>query len=212
MTDTTDITFYGMGQFVGQTATVSIVGLDCGDYPVATDGSVTVPYGSDPDGLLTAHYLISLSATPPDPTYGWGELAATFYVTPPGGELTRVILPVVIGFNFSSRGQVARPMSQDDIKSPLGSGLGKTRRNQMYSALLSQTQHIAFGGDFANLRAATFQTNSGVSYQFHTLFSGVHWDILDDDYNFDGMLSWEVGRPYPALVAAATGFLSTQDR
>lgn len=209
---TTAITFYGMHQFVGQTASVTIVGLDCGNYVVASDGSVTVPYESDPDGLLTADYLISRSADPPDPVYGWGELAATFCVTSSGDVLTEVTLPVVVGFNFVSDGQIVRPMTSGEVKSPLGAALGKTRRNHMYGALLTSTQGISFGGDFTNLREAEFQTPDGAAYEMHTLFSGVWWDLCDDDYGFDGMLSWRIARPYPATVAAVSGYIMTEDR
>lgn len=62
----TGVTIYGYWPHIGKTLSVVLGGLDLGDYVVAADGSITVPYGSDPDGLFTADYLADLAASGAD--------------------------------------------------------------------------------------------------------------------------------------------------
>jgi len=57
----TGVTVYGAYQWVGEEITAWVGGLDCGDYTVAADGSVFVPFQSDPGKLLTNAYLQSLN-------------------------------------------------------------------------------------------------------------------------------------------------------
>jgi hypothetical protein len=56
----TNVIFYGLWHILGRTVGVYIAGLDCGDYVVATNGSVTVPFGAC-DGLFTLAFLESVS-------------------------------------------------------------------------------------------------------------------------------------------------------
>lgn len=83
-----NIVLYGFHYLIGESLSVMIGGLDCGDFTVAAGGTLTVPLGSDAGGLLTEAYLLELTnsgstfdglgvtilKTPagprPDPTYG----------------------------------------------------------------------------------------------------------------------------------------------
>ena len=52
----------------------------------------------------------------------------------------------------------------------------------------------------------------GAAYADSALYTGVCWAPVEDEYGFDGMLAWEVRRPYPLMVMAVSAFLHTQDR
>jgi hypothetical protein len=58
----------------------------------------------------------------------------------------------------------------------------------------------------------TFRLPNGNKYPSHELYTGVHWDVLDCAYDYDGMLMMEMFRPYPATIAALIGFMKTMDR
>lgn len=55
----TGLKLYGFNQFIGKTIT-AWVGLDLGDYTVATDGTIFVPYSTS-NSLFTADYLATLT-------------------------------------------------------------------------------------------------------------------------------------------------------
>lgn len=178
-----DVVFYGYTQWAGKTVTVWAAGLDCGDYVVAADGSVTVPIGAA-NGLFT---LI---------------LAQTY-----------VPIPAVIGTCYVTRGQIVRGATPQETGSRIGPAQGETRRNHMFSSLLLNTQGISFGTEFAYMRPAQLAAyESGPIYPVTQLFSGVHWDTLDDNPSFDGMICWEVTRPYPATVVNIGGWVHTSER
>jgi hypothetical protein len=66
------------------------------------------------------------------------------------------------------------------------------------------------GVDFLTMRPLELKTNNGIGQaggRVSTLpltqtFSGVHWDTVDADSNYDNMWCWEVCRPYPCTVVA----------
>ena len=182
-----------------------ISGLDCGDYTVAADGSVFVPYGSDPGGLFTLAYLQNLAAANPN---GFGALSTNLDVI--GGS--RYVIPAVIGYTYTSQGQLLRSVLPQDAGAANGPAMGKTQRLHMFSALLASTQGISFGTSFTYLQAAQFANPAGTPYPNNQLFSGVWWDTIDSDYSFDEQGCWQVSRPYPATVVTFGGFLHTQDR
>lgn len=203
--DDTEITFYGLSHLVGKTVQASIGGLDCGDYTVADDGSITVPFGSDADALFTPAYLYSLDGFT-------GEQAATVTYYYSASQVT-VTVPVVIGQGYTSQAQVLRAATQEDIKSPSGAALGKKRRGHKFAALMENTgQAISFGTDFTHLRSANFlDTDDRTPLTADNLFSGVFWKALDDGYSYDSMLCWEVTRPFPCTVVALSTFIETQE-
>lgn len=205
------ITLYGMWTSVGATVSVFLGGLDCGDYVVDTDGSIVVPYGSDPDGLLTAAYLADIS----DAT-AYGVRGIQLDVTV-ANVLTRVVVPCVIGYNYESDGETQRPMSQDEVKTPTGPALGKTRKVHQFGALLQGAIGGANGlrfrsGSDATWRPAQLRYPNETPYDHATMFSGVHWDTIDGDTNFDGVVSWNMPRPYPVAVCSVSGFIETNER
>jgi hypothetical protein len=120
---------------------------------------------------------------------------------------------VVIGFCFATKGQIVRPVMPQETGSRTGPAQGETRRGHMFTALLLNTQGISFGTTFTHLQPAQLAaTRNGPIYPLTSLFSGVHQDTLNDDYSFDGMLCWQIIRPYPSTIVNIGGWLHTQER
>lgn len=146
----------------------------------------------------------------------WGELgpAAGFAypLVPAPNAATFATAPAAIGYSYASQAQILRPIVPQETGAQNGPALGKTRRNQQYAALLNLTQGVSFGTVFGQTRPAQLRDKNESALPLTTLFSGVHWDALEDDNTYDGMLCWEISRPYPVNVCAVEPFLHTQDR
>lgn len=213
----TGITFFGLDHYAGLSVDVWLAGLDCGTYTVAADGHIFVPYGADPDGFLSATFLSTVSSDAP--SGGW-PYATKINVTI-SGSVSTVTVPCIIGGAFVSQGQTLRPAQDAQSKTPIGNSFGMTRRPSMYSITVVNTVGapvsaynggISIGVDFNNLRPVEFTSPDGVAYNTTQMFSGVWWDTIDGDYDFDGMIAWQISRPYPATVTAVSSFTSTAER
>jgi hypothetical protein len=123
-------------------------------------------------------------------------------------------IPAVAGYPYTSKGRIVRPALPAEAGAANGPAQGKTRRNHMFSVLLAAAIYgtLAFGTVFGKLRPAHFKTAGNTPYDTKTLFKGVHWSTLEDNYDFEGGLAWEISRPLPANVVSIGGFLNTQDR
>lgn len=207
-----NITLYGYWTAIGKTVAVFLGGLDCGNYTVQNDGSVIVPYGSDPDGLLTAAYLQSISSTT-----AYGILGIQLDVTI-NSILTRVVVPCVVGFNYTSQGETVRPATQEQTRSQTGGALGKKRRVAVAAMLLQGAiggpQGLQFRSGTATTWRYTKLTDATLTTSLNsaTLFNGVFVREPDNDYDFDGVVSWQMARPYPVTVCGLNSFVHTQDR
>lgn len=105
----TGLTIYGAYQWAGGTVSAWIGGLDCGDFTVAADGSIFVPFGSDPDGILTNTYLQTLNGQDfgENTTAYLSSVTTTPARSPTGGTIGQyVISPTVLvdllGMSFPS--------------------------------------------------------------------------------------------------------------
>lgn len=204
----TEIKFYGLSHLTGQTAQACIGGIDCGDYTVDADGAITVPFGADDTGLMTAAYLATLDGFD-------GEQATdiTYYLN---GVLTTVTVSVVIGRGYTSRGQLLRPATQADLHSPTGPALGKMRRSHRAALLFQNTGigSLSIGTDFAGTMydVSFLDDNTQAAVPASEMFSGVLWTPLEDGYSFNSMLCWESTRPLPVTICAASVFLEGQEQ
>lgn len=207
MASDTEITLYGFFHLVGKTVQACIGGLDCGDYTVDTDGSVTVPFVTG-NALFTAAYLASV-----DGYAGEQAVSVTYYLD---DVLTTVTVPVVIGVGYTSRGQLLRPEVPADVRSPTGSGLAKMKRTHQYGLLLSNTGvgAVSVGTDFTRtMYDITFKDDTDTTVAATEMISGVYWSSnIDDSYSFDSMLGWEITRPLPATVCATQQFIETSEQ
>jgi hypothetical protein len=197
--------FYGLWYLIGKTVSAQIAGLDCGDYVVETvTGSITVPFGSDTGGLMTAAYLATL------PVFV-GEQAVTLSYTLNDAPTT-VTIPVVIGVPYVTQGQRLRAATAADIKSPVGDALGKVRRSEIATLLLTNTVGIKVGTDFNHLDAMLLPGADGeTALPATSMFSGVVKINLTDDYSYDSMFCWQVDRPWPCTVCASSSFLHAEE-
>lgn len=204
--NTTTLTIYGLDRYAGLNVDVWLGALDCGTLTVSASGTVSVPYGSDTGGLLTRAYLTALN----------GQGAPYQAAFDLGSGPTRVTVPCVIGFSYMSQGLTLRAIGENATKTPTGEALGMTIRGHMYAAYLTNTvgQGIVFGGDAMSFFAVklTSSLRSPTLLTTAQMFTGVWQETLDDDYDFDGQLIWQITRPYPATIGAVTLFADTQER
>ncbi len=176
----------GLFHLNGKTVAAWIGGLDCGDYVVA-NGQITVPYGDGisvgpANGLFTPEWVAQFGSS------------------------------AVVGFPFTSDGQIVRPNAPAETGARNGPAFGKKRRAHQYAVQLEGAQGVSFGTDFSQMEAAIFRTAGGDEISIGTQFTGIHVDSLNDDYSYDSMLCWRISRPYPCNVVAIGGFLETQDK
>lgn len=174
----------GMLHLASRVVSVYLNGIDAGDLAVGTDGVVNVPIASIPTALRAAVAALVTAGT----------------------------LPVVVGFTYTSDGQIVRPATMAESGARNGPALGKKRKVAQFAALLNGAQGVSFGTRFDKLFPALFRTPGGVDYAVNTLYSGVYWNTIQDDYSYDGMLCWRVTRPNPLTVCALECFLETQDK
>lgn len=205
MTD--GVTINGNWSAPGASMAVVIAGLDCGNFTVGTDGSIFVPFGSDPNGLMTAGYLNSVSD--PDST---NPSVVPITVTNGSGDTLTAYVPILVGYTYTSQGMPLRPVLDDQVKTPQGPGLGKTRRAHWLGALLTNAQGISFISTTGVALPAQLTDGGENLLTNDTLFSGVYAAPIDDNSSYDGIVGWIFTRPYPGVVNALTGFLETSER
>lgn len=197
------LTLNGLWHLNGKTVAVWCGAIDAGDYLV-TNGSVAVPIDTDlvnPEALGTTALLAMSSTT------AFGAMGCTIVK----GAQTMTV-PCVVGFTFTSQGQVLRPDTIEQAKTQKGPALGKLRRTDQFGVLLEGTQGISFGTDFSRLVTAKFKSAGGtVPLNKTQLFSGVYRDTAADTFTFDSMFCWQVSRPYPSSVVSIGPFFSTTD-
>lgn len=179
---------YGLWHLNGKTVSVFAGGLDCGDFIIA-NGACFVPYG---DGVSAGT--------------GGGLFTPDFVASFPNG------ISIVVGFTYTSDGQLVRPIAPADTGARNGPALGKIRRNHRYAMLLNNALGISVGASFSKLRPILFKQPNGLPIQQLTTFSGVYEGTLEDDYSMDGMICWRITRPVPANIVAVQGFVQTQDK
>lgn len=195
------VVFSGLTHMNGRVATAWVCGLDCGDYFVS-NGQITVPFGAA-DGYFTFPYLALMAQS--------GEfLPATTVPTVVGAGR----FPAVIGFTYTSQGQILRPTLPQVTGAQNGPALGKLRKIYQFAVLLNNCINgaLLFGTTFDHMTPANLQSPGGHPYTPVQMVSGVQWDTIDDDESFDGMLCWQITRPVPATICSIEGFVETKDR
>lgn len=122
--------------------------------------------------------------------------------------------PGVVGFNYTSQGQILTPMDPEKSGARNGPAMAKTKRTHMYGIAFSQTAQggVKVGTDFTSMHPANFESAGGKPFAPGTLFTDTHWDTVENNNGFFSALAWQVTGPYPAAVVAVTQFLHTQDR
>ena len=192
------VNLYGLWALEGETVKVILAGLDCGSqYPVL-NGTVQVPFASDPDGFLSRRYLTEVTG-----------LGQDF------GNLTTMIdgqcrVPCLVGFDFISQGQRLRPMTADEAGRPNGPALGAFRRNNKFAMLVTNSRNVLIGTTFTRMHTCQFASPGGRRYSPTELWNGIFWDTIDDDSTVDGMICWQSSGPFGVNISAIGGYLETQ--
>lgn len=195
-TSGTNVVLSGLHHLNGQTVRVFIAGLDLGTYQVIAD-VVTVPYG----GLFTKRWLEMLQSLQLD----FGDMDCPV-------DSLQATVPALVGFGFSSRGQLLRPIAQDQTGARTGPAFGKYRRIGKYYALVHNAQDLQLGTDFDHMHSANFRSpGEGRDFTPPALYSGIHWDTMDDTDGMDGQICWEVSDAYPLAIMAIGGEIETVD-
>lgn len=201
----TYIVIAGLYHLANDKVSAYVCGLDCGDYIVDSLGKIYVPLGADAGGLLTGELIIdSAGAT--------GDNAVNVYIDAGLGEAWYSI-PIVVGRGYFSRGQLLRPQSEADTKTPTGGGLGKVRRAHQTSVLFVNTQPGPYiGTGFGYLNTVRFTYGDGTTVLPETTaFNGVYRTAIVDDSGFDSAVLWQTSRPGPMTIAAVSGYIETAD-
>lgn len=191
------LTLNGLSHLNGRTVQVFAGGVDCGDVgdnnPIFTDfvvanGSVFVPYG---DGVSAGT--------------GKGLFTKAFAAALPLSQ-------IVVGCTYTSQGQLVRPMSQADSGARNGPAFGKLRRNHRMAAQVVNTLGLWVGATFAKLVPAPFRQANQKAIPPLTMYSGLFDLPPFDEDSYDGMLCWQITRPFPATVVAIGGNIDTKDQ
>lgn len=192
----------GLGHLAGRQVSVQIGGVDGGDCVVDSTGTVYWVFGSDPGGVLTPAYVASLS-----PYSGEGAATVTFDA---GLGATAYTIPLVVGQSYDSRLQVLRPMIEAEIKSPTGSGVGKTRRVKGVAIALLNTVAVNLGTTFSTLMAAFGGVEDANAD--NNMFTGIYYMPIRDQNSLDGMVCAQLNRPGPLTVKAIGTYVETEER
>lgn len=183
---TNSLVLHGLWHLNGYSATVFAGGLDMGDYTVA-NGDITIPFGTlDNTGKVT--------------------FDEAFYAKFEGA------MPVVVGINYVSQGQLLRPTEPQISGARNGPAFGKFRRLQYIVLQLMQAAGVKMGTDFDHLKPALLKLGDGkTSVAVTDLYEGVTRQNAGDKDSFDGQICFEVDRPYPCTITAIGGMLETKD-
>lgn len=87
------VEFTGLWYLNGKTITPFVGGLDLGDWVVA-DGAISVPYGSDPDGIFTPEFLQGLT----DEQLDFGDMQVIIDHGSPSGALPDIQVPALMAY------------------------------------------------------------------------------------------------------------------
>src|ERR1051326_603101 len=204
----------GLWPLNGKTVTAWLGGLDCGDY-VVTNGAIQVPYGDGIGG--------GLGAFPANATRGdQGLFTAAFVatgVTANGKIMFTGAMPMLVGFTFTSQGQLLRPFQPAESGTRNGPAFGKLSRSHYIMAQLEGAAGVSFGYGFGAgaaipaARPAIFYGPDGrTPLTVDQQFTGIFRDNFDCPDTLQGVqVAWQITRPYICNVTAIGAALETRD-
>lgn len=205
MSADTTLTIYGAGHLATSTVALVIGGVYCGTKTVAADGSVSFTYGSDPNGIVTAAYLVTNFAT------AEGSVQDTSFIVFTT-VYTTVTVPILIGLPFTATGRLLRPVTQEATHSDNGPGLGKLRRANSVAMLVPEVHaDLQVGMSTTNLDAVTLSSDGRGTLELvndaDEPFTGVLViPVLDDAPSYDTQFTWQSAQPYRLNVSLISLF------
>lgn len=136
------------------------------------------------------------------------------YTTPFTQAFATAAAQTIVGFTFTSEGQLLPPDLPQQGGARTGPGFGKVRRvSEFAAALINTGVGIKFGTDFTRLKTAQLRSPGGSTViAAPNLYTGTYKDTVDDAaMSLASQLCWRITRPYPALISSIGGFVQTQD-
>lgn len=207
-TPDTTLQIWGMGHLAGATVYVALAGVSMGSFVVASDGSVTVTYGSDTSGKITAQYLVTNFG--PGTTAVGSRQDQTFGVYD-GTSVKSVTVPVLVGLQFSADGQLARNLNNATPEP----AIGRTRRANRMSILTSEAhEDLKLGTTASNLEPALLSSDGYGTPELVLAddqpFTGVLVQPINDDVGLDAQAIWNSVGPYRLTVALVSVFQGSE--
>lgn len=207
----TTLTIYGCGHLAGVTVPVVIAGVYMGTALVAADGSVTVTYGSDVSGKVTAAYLATNFAT------AEGSVQDTTFTVFNGTTYVTVYVPILVGLPFTATGRMLRPVTAEATHSENGPGLGKMRRANSVAMLLPEAhEDLKIGMSTSDLAAVALSPDGLGTLELLNAddapFSGVLYSMVADSPGFDTQFTWQSAQPYRLNVSLVSLFHVSDSR
>jgi hypothetical protein len=209
--DGLSVTFYGLHPHAGQEVSFTIRGKYVGDYTIAANGSVNVPFNS---AFAKADIGRAMVAVIPNATL-LPAFSQKFFLDKNGN--TDVFEPAggswqgfygQFGYSYRRRGRMLRP----SMPGANGPQFAKIRRNERMGVYLETAQEISIGDTFNTLYPLDLtlpRTDGKVGTEPLTpadFVTGIFRDEVNDDNTFDGNLCWEQTRPVPGAILAVGGF------
>jgi hypothetical protein len=198
--DGTNMYFLGLW-YQPNNARVFIAGIDFGTLSVV-NGSITVAYGSDPQGIGTRAYLMTqLVANNPN---------GTVFVQGLGNSL-----PVLIGASYSSTVKLLRQDVQEQARTQAGTAVGESRRPYMASAFVAPAYNNSTIVTVDNLPGYPMVVRpypNGPALANNIPFTGIWQDTVQADESFDGQLTILISGPQPFVLNNAGPFTETEER
>lgn len=198
----TVLKLYGFAAYEGQDRDVWACGQDLGRFTVS-DGVITIPL----TGTLTRAVMAAFTTSETD----YGDMACTVRSDVEGVGTDQYTIPILVGYTFTSEGQMLRPNKQEDLRTPEGPGFGKTKRSHLIYALLHNSRGGSFGTRFDKLRPMKMVSDGGRTFDVDEAFNGVYTAPVEDAYTYDSQPCWQVTRPYPFTVCAFGAALNTEE-
>lgn len=193
---------FGFSAYEGQDRDVWACGQDLGRFTVQ-DGTITVPLTSAFTRQVMAEYTTSAT--------DFGAMACEVRSDVEGEGTDRYTIPVLVGYTFTSQGQMLRPNRPEDTGAREGPGFGKTKRSHTVYALLHNSRGASFGTRFDKLRPMKMVSEGGRVFDVDEAFNGVYTAPLEDTYSYDSQPCWEVSRPYPLSICAFGAAIMSED-
>ncbi len=181
---------------------------------------VETSYNGTPPGPYDSGSLIPLGAYMlANASYGpyWGLLLnaapATSSNWPPPDQFN---VPLSIGVNYTSAGQLLRPDYGQDAGAAAGPAFGKKRRTHWFAASVSRSQSFKISTDntfaAANTDTVTVMDEDENIVNMPNLYTGTLSTTMPDNYSWDSQIAWQTTRPLPLTITAMGGYITTQDK
>lgn len=205
-----------------QTRTAWIAGLDAGDW-LCSGGQMFVPfYNGGANGQQNVNFTLpgitNISASIPagNPLNPIQPVVASSPQAVPT-NFGAPYVQAVVGETYTSTGQRLRDIDPQSLGQPTGPGLGKKRRPHIVAMLFDGivSGSVSVFTDATGVvpaRPILLTAANRQPLDNTQLYSGVWFDAIQAESDFEGQVGWTITRPYPCEVMAVETYQVAQDR